>query len=90
MMPWPSWVWSVGCATPTTAKIDLSAGIEEAKPGDPAPKFEVVDAPPPSSSKSGARMVASPVRQLRILADPPSVFRNNNRRGTCANTTRAT
>jgi hypothetical protein len=42
------WVWAVGCEKPTAAKIDLSAGIEEAKPGDPAPKFEVVDAPLPS------------------------------------------
>jgi hypothetical protein len=42
------WVWSVGCEPPTTAKVDLSAGIEESKPGDPAPEFKVVDAPPAS------------------------------------------
>jgi len=42
------WVWSVGCEPPTTASA-TTAPVENTKPASEAPpKFEVVDAPPPS------------------------------------------
>jgi hypothetical protein len=42
------WVWSVGCEQPTAAST-TPAPVENTKPAsDTPPKFEVVDAPPPS------------------------------------------
>jgi hypothetical protein len=74
------WVWSVGCepATAASGKVDLSAGIEEAKPGDSAPKFEVVDAPPPSPCHGfkvgGLDMTAIGLRLLAATALSGAAF----------------